>query len=63
MDRFEVIDRTTFVQFIEKLRQDFLDNPQTWENKTLPDFLETLSSYSEDIQGYYNNMNQDINTD
>lgn len=63
IDKFEVIDRTTFVQFLEKLRQDFLDNPHTWENKTLPDFLEALNSYGEDIQGHYDNMNIDINAD
>ena len=25
------------------------------ENKTLPDFLEALAVYTEDIQGYYDN--------
>lgn len=63
INNFEVKDRITFVQFLDKLRQDFLDNPQTWENKTLPDFFSALSSYTEDIQGYYDNLNQDINAD
>lgn len=60
---FEVTDRQTFVKFIELLREDFLQNSESWENKTLPDFLESLSSYAEDIQGYYNNTNQNINAD
>ncbi|WP_449369329.1 DUF7660 family protein [Adhaeribacter arboris] len=33
-----------------------MNNPDSWENKTLPDFLESLSNYAEDIQGYYDNM-------
>ena len=40
-----------------------LDNPENWENKTLPDFLEALSAYTEDVQGYYNNIKLDINAD
>lgn len=63
INNFKVIDRQTFIEFLEMLRKDFLDNPESWGNKTLPDFLEALSSYTEDIQGYYNNMKQDINAD
>ncbi|KMU64953.1 hypothetical protein EZBTHKR_0437 [Elizabethkingia anophelis] len=29
----------------------------------MPDFLEAFSAYTEDIQGYYNNMKLDINAD
>jgi len=60
---FKVTDRQTFIKFLDLLRKDFLDNPENWENKTLPDFLEALSSYAEDIQGYYDNTNQNINSD
>jgi hypothetical protein len=63
IDDFKVTDRETFVKFIEELRNDFLENPDKWENKTLPDFLEALSSYAQDIQGYYNNTHQNINAD
>ena len=59
---FEVTDRQTFVEFIELLRQDFLHNSESWKSKTLPDFLESLSSYADDIQGYYDNTNQNINS-
>lgn len=63
INNFKVIDRQTFMEFLEMLRKDFLDTPESWENKTLPDFLEALTSYTEDIQSYYNNMKQDINAD
>lgn len=63
LNNFKVTDRQTFVQFLDLLREDYFNNPDRWENKTLPDFLEALSAYGEDIQGYYNNMKQDINAD
>lgn len=60
---FKVTDRQTFIQFLDLLRKDFLDNPENWENKTLPDFLEALSACTADIQGYYENMKQNVNAD
>jgi hypothetical protein len=63
LNNFKVTDRETFVKFLNLLRKDFLDNPESWENKSLPDFLEALSSYTQDIQGYYDNMKQNINAD
>jgi hypothetical protein len=59
----KIVDRQTFSDFIKMLRQDFIKNPNDWQNKTLPDFLEAMSSYVEDIQGYYDNTNQKINAD
>lgn len=33
------------------------------ENQTLETFLEAMIRYMEDIQGYYNNMNLNVNAD
>ena len=63
VSNFKVTDRRTFIEFIDVLRQDLIDNPETWENKKLDDFLEALSSYAEDIQGYYDNTKQNVNAD
>ncbi|WPO78183.1 hypothetical protein [Flavobacterium sp. KACC 22761] len=60
---FEVSDRDSFVKFIELLHDDLLNNPNKWENKTLPDFLESFARYAEEIQGYYNNTNQNVDAD
>lgn len=49
-----------FIQFIENLRLDFIQNKEQWENKTIEDYLEAISRYTEDINGYYKNTNQDI---
>jgi hypothetical protein len=63
ISNFKVTDRQTFIKFIELLRQDLAENPDQWENKKLGDFLEALSAYAEDIQGYYDNIGQNTNSD
>lgn len=63
LNDFKVTDRQTFIKFIEVLRKDFLNNPENWRNNTLPDFLYALSAYTEDIQGYYDNMKRNVNAD
>lgn len=58
---FKVSDRKTFVTLIELLRADFLNNPNGWENRTIDDFLDAFARYTEDVQSYYDNTNQNVN--
>lgn len=44
------------VLFLEKLSEEYRANGNTWENRTLQDFLEALVSWGEDMDGYYKNM-------
>ena len=60
LSNLKITDRQAFAKFLDLLRKDFLDNPETWENKTISDFLEALSAYTEDIQGYYDNMKRNV---
>lgn len=46
--------------FIESLRQDFIDNPQNWENRDLSSFLEAMSAWVSDADGYYQNVGQPL---
>lgn len=63
-DKLEVNTRIEFIQFVEKLRLSFLNEPEKWENKNLDDFLEALARYAEDnIQGYYDYTEQIVNAD
>ncbi|WP_426791850.1 DUF7660 family protein [Sphingobacterium sp. WOUb80] len=59
----KVTDRQSFIKFLDLLRLDLLQHPETWENKTLPDFLEALATYTEDIQGYYDNTNANVDAE
>ncbi|MES2278934.1 MAG: hypothetical protein V4592_23080 [Bacteroidota bacterium] len=58
-----VKDRESFVKFIEGLLQDFAGNKDKWENESLSDFLEAVGRYTQDIQGYYNNSEQQVDAD
>jgi len=55
--------RNEFISFLKDFKTDFEQDESNWENKTLGDFLGGVISYTEDIQGYYDNMKMDINAD
>ena len=55
-----VVDRASFINFINDLREAYTTNPENWENTNISDFLEAIARYTEDIQGYYDNTNQKI---
>ena len=55
--------RQTFIKFLDLLRIDLIRNPETWENNTLPEFLEALAACTEDIQGYYDNIHANVDAD
>lgn len=63
LSNFKVTDRQSFIAFLDLLRQDLLQNPDEWENKTLDTFLEALSAYANDVQGYFENTGQPVNAD
>lgn len=58
-----VDNRQSFIQFLSQLRIDLQRNGQEWENNTLESFLDAMVRYTEDIQGYYDNTNQNANAD
>lgn len=52
--------RNDFIVFIQYLIDDFRENPENWENKTIPDYLEAMQSWIEDMDNYYINMKYPI---
>jgi len=57
------MNRLEFVKFLEEFKKDFDKNKSEWENTNLSDFLESMIRYTEDVQGYYDNMKMDIDAD
>lgn len=62
----EIKTREDFIEFMHLFCEDYANNSSSWENNKLETFLEALTSYSEDIDGYYQNIKkqpipQDIN--
>jgi hypothetical protein len=62
-EHISIVDRQSFISFLESLHSEYLLTGNTWKNPDLGRFLEAMAAYAEDIQGYYDNTNQDINAD
>lgn len=55
-DKAEAVSsRKELAEFINALRIDFNSNAGSWENASLGEFLEALSAWVEDMDGYYLN--------
>lgn len=62
----KVTDRKSFEEFVKLLLADFYkneNNDKAWENNRLDLFLEAMSRYTADLDGYYQNMEPDQNAD
>ncbi|HYF02320.1 MAG TPA: hypothetical protein VEC36_03010 [Patescibacteria group bacterium] len=59
----KVTDKNSFIEFLELLHEDFKSNKASWENPDLESFLEAMIRYTEDIQGYYDNIKPQENID
>ncbi|MEO9532853.1 MAG: hypothetical protein ABJG68_14980 [Crocinitomicaceae bacterium] len=57
----EVNDRDSFIKFTKELLENYRTQGEKWENNTLETFLEALSTYSEEIDGYYRNLHPERN--
>jgi len=49
-----------FIGFLQLLVQDLKNHPEEWENKSLESYLEGIASWTEDMEGYYQNNNLPI---
>ena len=52
-----------FVKFLTELRYDKEQNSEEWENGEITSYLEGISSWVEDMEGYFTNMNIDMPKD
>ena len=51
------------IKFISALTKDLKENPDEWGNKDLPSYLEAMTAWMEDMDGYYENTNQELPKD
>jgi hypothetical protein len=63
IDETNIPDRSSFISFVDKLREQLITGDATFINVNLVDFLDALNRYLEDIQGYYDNTGQVVNAD
>lgn len=50
------------VDFLDFLSKDRYKRGDEWENNTIEDYLASISSWIEDMEGYYENFNLPIPT-
>ncbi|MDN5201004.1 hypothetical protein QQ008_06520 [Fulvivirgaceae bacterium BMA10] len=58
-----VTDRESFSAFVSNLLNEYKKEGSKWENKRIEDFIEGISAYAQDIDGYYENMKFDTSSD
>jgi hypothetical protein len=63
--QIKITSRKSFINFLKLLQEDLRSNNEAWENKSLEDFLEAMTTYADDIQGFYDNTKpgENINAD
>lgn len=54
--------REDFVSFVKVLTKDLRENRTTWENCNLENYLEAISEWVEDMDGYYINQGKPVPT-
>ena len=59
----KVVDRDSFVKYVDELLTDFNENGKNWENNQIESFIDGISAYAADIDGYYKNMNFDTSSE
>jgi hypothetical protein len=59
LEKLERIEsRNDLSEFISALLRDFEEHGDEWENSNLPSFLEAMSGWINDMDGYYKNHNK-----
>lgn len=58
METEEVRNHHDLAEFIRQFLGDLEQNPQGWENATLPHFLEAMSAFVDSIDGYFENRGE-----
>jgi hypothetical protein len=56
----QVNSRDTLANLVDQLRKDLEIYPEQWENVTLDSYLEALSAWLRDMDGYYKNRGEPL---
>ncbi len=56
----KISSKEEFDFFLQCLVQDYIDNRDEWENTDLLSHLAGLSGYASSMEGYYKNMEENI---
>lgn len=54
---YKISNKEDLTRFIGKLIEDLKNNPETWENLSLENYLESMQSWLDDMEGWEKNFN------
>ncbi len=60
MNRMKIDSKKEFIQFLKLFIDDYNKNKDEWENNDLKTYFEALFLYLEDIDGFYINLNENV---
>ncbi len=55
-----IATRDDLANFIGELLQDLKNNPAEWENADLASYLEAMSAWVKDMDGYFQNLGKPV---
>jgi hypothetical protein len=55
-----VHSRADLARFVRALAQDLKEGPEPWQNAELGPFLEAMSAWIDDMDGYYQNKGESV---
>ena len=55
-----VTSKEDLAELIDELRRDLVYNADTWENTDLATYLEAISAWLRDLDGYYENRGEPV---
>ena len=53
----KVTSREELAEWVAQLKNNFIDHPEEWENADIASYLEAISAWLHDMDGYYENQN------
>jgi hypothetical protein len=60
VDTGRVHSREDLAQFVRALAKELRERPEAWQNPDLDSFLEAMSAWIEDMDGYYRNRGESV---
>ena len=58
-----VNSRDDFINLVNELNKEYLSGATDWENRDFSQFLMTLSGFTRDMGGYYQNMGETVDVE
>ena len=58
-DTAKIMTRADLIAFLDRLRLDYQENGNTWENSDLPSFIEAFQAWLGSSEHYYKNQHID----